>query len=77
MGNTLFILAVIVYFIVNWISFPSYNIAISLIALHTGAQEEIALVLKSSSICVIIGISSILADVAFCFLWAKEVDTTQ
>ena len=40
MGNTLFILAVIVYFIVNWISFPSYNIAISLIALHSGAQEE-------------------------------------
>ena len=43
----LFILAVIVYFfIVNWISFPSYNIAISLIqemrliALHSGAQEE-------------------------------------
>ena len=54
-------------------SFPSYNIAISLIALHSGAQEEIALVLKSSSICVIIGISSILADVAFCFLWTKEV----
>ena len=43
----LFILAVIVYFfIVNWISFPSYNIAISLIALHSGAQEETQLLLK-------------------------------
>ena len=56
-------------------AFPSYNIAVSILGLYasSGNQEDTELLLKSISICSFVCVSSILADAAFCFLWAKEV----
>jgi len=54
-------------------AFPSYNIAVAICGLYSSVQEDTELLLKSTSICSFVCASSILADAAFCFLWAKEV----
>ena len=54
-------------------SFPSYNVAVSIIALYASSQDEVSLRGKSIAACCLFGASSILFDVAFCILWASEV----
>lgn len=54
-------------------AFPSYNIAVSILGLYASNQEDTELLLKSTSMCSFVCASSIFADAAFCFLWAKEV----
>jgi len=54
-------------------AFPSYNIAVAICGLYSSVQEDTELLLKSTSICSFVCVSSILADAAYCFLWAKEV----
>ena len=54
-------------------SFPSYNVAVSIIALYASSQDEVSLRGKSITACCLFGASSILFDVAFCILWASEV----
>ena len=56
-------------------SFPSYNLALSVIALYASVQEDTEILLKSITVCAIMGALSTLADIAFCSLWAREVST--
>ena len=47
--------------------------ALSLVALYASVQEDTDALLKSITVCAIMGTLSVLADVAFCSLWAREV----
>ena len=47
--------------------------ALSLVALYASVQEDTDALLKSITVCAIMGTLSVLADIAFCSLWAREV----
>lgn len=54
-------------------SFPSYNAAVSVIALYVSNLLDIDALRRGIAVCAIMCLCSIGADITFCSLWAREV----
>lgn len=57
--------------------FPSYNAANALVAIFVSLQDEadnLDLLLRCNAVCGIIGVLTTLADIAFCIIWAGDIN---
>jgi hypothetical protein len=56
-------------------AFPSYNAATALVAIDATFQDNTNadMLLRSHALCGIIGVLTMLADIAFCVIWAGEI----
>ena len=57
--------------------FPSYNAANALVAIFTSLQQNADnsdLLLRCNAFCGIIGVITTLADIAFCIIWAGDIE---